>query len=252
MTNRVLTPLSSSASPASTLSNRLGIAGSMTLGPDSSRSIVQEERSQNEQPYLLQRMAAGEHEVLGTIEKRYGDRIRELARRLLPKDVDLDGAVQEALISVWRAAHRFDPTKTSSKSPELSFILMVARRRLIEKFIRRKRHKTSSIDTHDCSTVSVEDRSERSRSTDKSEAQRILLELGKLPEKQRDALLLRYCHRMSEEQVAEALGEAVGTTKSTLSRAKRELRRRLDNSNRENGLAFRTNDDTSNGGDSAA
>jgi RNA polymerase sigma-70 factor (sigma-E family) len=48
--------------------------------------------------------------------------------------------------------------------------------------------------------------------------------LGKLPERQRAAVMLRYYEDMSETEVAEILGISVGTVKSTVSRAMAKLR----------------------------
>lgn len=48
--------------------------------------------------------------------------------------------------------------------------------------------------------------------------------LGKLPERQRVAVMLRYYEDMSEAEIAERLGVSVGTVKSTVSRAMAKLR----------------------------
>ena len=47
---------------------------------------------------------------------------------------------------------------------------------------------------------------------------RVLRALSRLPERQREALVLRYYQRLSEAEIAEAMGISRGTVKSTLSR----------------------------------
>lgn len=48
--------------------------------------------------------------------------------------------------------------------------------------------------------------------------------LGRLPKRQRLAVMLRYYEDMSESEIAKALGVSVGTVKSTMSRAMAKLR----------------------------
>jgi RNA polymerase sigma-70 factor (sigma-E family) len=48
--------------------------------------------------------------------------------------------------------------------------------------------------------------------------------LGRLPERQRAAVVLRYYEDLSETEIAETLGVSVGTVKSTVSRAMAKLR----------------------------
>ena len=52
-------------------------------------------------------------------------------------------------------------------------------------------------------------------------------ELGRLPEAQRQVLLMRNVNDMSYEDIAAALKCQIGTVKSRLARAREELRRRL-------------------------
>jgi RNA polymerase sigma factor (sigma-70 family) len=52
--------------------------------------------------------------------------------------------------------------------------------------------------------------------------------LALLPERQREALVLRFFEEMSVEQTAEAMGCAPGTVKATVHQALRALRRKLE------------------------
>jgi RNA polymerase sigma-70 factor (sigma-E family) len=52
--------------------------------------------------------------------------------------------------------------------------------------------------------------------------------LGKLPYRQRAAIVLRFYEDLSEEQTARVLGCAVGTVKSSVSRGLRQMRKALD------------------------
>ena len=56
----------------------------------------------------------------------------------------------------------------------------------------------------------------------------VLAELARLPQRQREALVLRYWLDLPFEQVAEAMGIATGTAKSQVSRGLRTLANALD------------------------
>jgi DNA-directed RNA polymerase specialized sigma24 family protein len=52
--------------------------------------------------------------------------------------------------------------------------------------------------------------------------------LGKLPYRQRAAIVLRFYEDLSEEQTARVLGCAVGTVKSSVSRGLQQMREEMD------------------------
>ena len=47
---------------------------------------------------------------------------------------------------------------------------------------------------------------------------RVLRALSRLPDRQREALVLRYYQRLTQAEIAESMGISQGTVKSTLSR----------------------------------
>lgn len=59
------------------------------------------------------------------------------------------------------------------------------------------------------------------------EDRRVLRALAALPRRQREALILRYYQRLSEAEIAEAMGISRGTVKSTTARGLAALGRRL-------------------------
>lgn len=88
-------------------------------------------------PDLLPRIAASDETAVRDAVQRYRGLIWSLARQ---SDRDhTDDAVQEIFVDLWRAAARFDATKAS----EVTFVAMIARRRLIDRSRRRNRQPTS-------------------------------------------------------------------------------------------------------------
>ncbi|XAM00206.1 sigma-70 family RNA polymerase sigma factor [Phycisphaeraceae bacterium D3-23] len=65
----------------------------------------------------------------------------------------------------------------------------------------------------------------------KEQRDRLLAVLGDLPDRQREAVALRYFEQLSVRDTAAAMGCAEGTVKATLSQAIRSLRRRMEADN---------------------
>ena len=63
---------------------------------------------------------------------------------------------------------------------------------------------------------------------DRSDAETVRAALQRLPERYRDAVLMRYWEGRSQAEIAVALGIAEGTCKSILSRARELLRVALE------------------------
>jgi RNA polymerase sigma-70 factor (ECF subfamily) len=82
---------------------------------------------------LLQRVASGDMAAMQSCMDTYGGLMWSLARRFCPTATEAEDAVQEAFISVWENAQRYDP----SKGAEVTFVAMIARRR---RFERRNAH----------------------------------------------------------------------------------------------------------------
>src|SRR5215467_13463308 len=79
---------------------------------------------------LLGRVAAGDDQATRTCIERYGGLVYALARRFEGgAGADIEDAVQEIFLDLWKSAPRFDPAIAS----ETAFVATIARRRLIDR-----------------------------------------------------------------------------------------------------------------------
>ena len=78
---------------------------------------------------ILHRVADGEPAAIRELTDRYGGLVFALARRFSFDQSEVDDAVQEIFVALWKSAARFDPAIGS----EDTFVAMVARRRLIDR-----------------------------------------------------------------------------------------------------------------------
>ena len=142
---------------------------------------------------LLQRVADGDAAAVDECLSEYGGLVWSLARKMCPRHEDAEDAVQEIFIEVWRKADNYDPDVAS----EATYITMIARRRLIDRYRRRSR----DLDTTSIAEEVVVDDVEHERWIELSEEAeenrqrgRVLYEQWEHQlESHKDAICQRYC-----------------------------------------------------------
>lgn len=149
-----------------------------------------------------------------------------LAQRRLGHREDVEDAVQEIFLDVWRYADRFDPRRAE----EATFVAMIARRRLIDG-LRRRARQPSSVSLDEAlrdGSAGLRESDDVSRTFALGDEARIAAEhLHQLrPEEQR-VLRLSIYDGLSHATIAERTGLALGTVKSHIRRGLDSLRRTM-------------------------
>lgn len=160
-------------------------------------------RSDSAAAPLLARVAEGDEDAVRAVIARYGNLIWSLARRFDPADAE--DAVQEIFLDLWRSAVRFDPTVAS----EVTFVAMVARRRLIDR--RRTRARRPDASELEPALAVADSASAPDVDVDAARAARALDQMR--PE-QRQVLVLAIGHGLSHGEIAQRTGLPLGTVKS--------------------------------------
>ena len=166
---------------------------------------------------LLTRIAAGDHCAVDECLTRYGGLVWTLARRHLPNRAEAEEAVQEIFIDLWRHAGRFDERIAS----ELTFVAMIARRRLID--FRRKLQRTVSTSPMpaDLELAATEDRDSLAVGEDANWAREKLAQLRPI---ERKVIEMAIDKGLSQSQIAEALDIPLGPVKTSARRGLIRLR----------------------------
>lgn len=171
---------------------------------------------------LLQRVATGEVAAAQECIDRFGDLVWSLARRLLPRHVDSEDAVQEIFLDLWKSAARYDPQLAS----ESTFVAMIARRRLIDRRRRLARQMdpagSAPIDEVELPAVALPDRVEI-----QEEAARAVDALGALRPEQQRILRLSIYDGWSHQEIADHLQVPLGTVKTHVRRGLIRIRELL-------------------------
>jgi RNA polymerase sigma-70 factor (ECF subfamily) len=169
---------------------------------------------------VLLRMATGDTSACDECLARYGGVVWSLVRRACASHTDAEDAAQEIFVAVWKNAGRYDP----SLSSEVTFIATIARRRLIDRFRRRRR---DGCVQDLAAAEELPARHEPDRTEVGDEALRARQALQQLRSDERRVLELSIDAALSHEQIAQRLSMPLGTVKSHARRGLIKLRQVL-------------------------
>jgi RNA polymerase sigma factor (sigma-70 family) len=169
---------------------------------------------------LLPEIAAGNAAAVDRFLKRHTNMVWGLARRFCRSAEDAEDATQEIFVDVWRSAERYDPAVGS----EVTFLMTIARRRLIDRTRRQGRRPAAELleDAGAIAAAAVPDRAELH-----DEVARAKDALQGLRPEQREVLDLALGHGRTHQEIAAAIGIPLGTVKSHARRGLIRLRELL-------------------------
>lgn len=169
---------------------------------------------------LLQQIAAGNAAAVEEFLRRHGNTVWGLARRFCRNADDAEDATQEILVEVWKSAGRYDPAYGS----ELTFVMTIARRRLIDRA--RRLGRRPEIDLLEASEqIAAADQGDRVELGD--EVRRAQEALQQLRPEQREVLEQALTLGRTHQEISAAIGIPLGTVKSHARRGLIKLREML-------------------------
>lgn len=168
---------------------------------------------------LLPRVALGEDPAFRECLATYGKLVYGIARRFLRDGRDIEEAVQDIFIALWRSAGSFDPSRGS----EVTFVAMIARRRLVDRQRSAGARPLPLGDTGDTPDAPVPATMESY--VDARFAASALAELG---EDQRRVILLAALQGMTHDEISKELSLPLGTVKSHYARGVERVKRALE------------------------
>ena len=158
---------------------------------------------------LVALAARSEQAALGELYDRYGRAAYRLALRVLRDESLAEDAVQDAILSVWRTASRFVPERGTAST----WILTLVHRRAVDVVRREQRRRTDPLERapEPISGGGVEE-----EAWVRLQRERVQAALSQLPDQQREALELAYYGGFTQSELAERLGQPIGTIKSRM------------------------------------
>jgi RNA polymerase sigma-70 factor (ECF subfamily) len=170
----------------------------------------------------IARVARGDQEALGRLYDATAPLVFGLVSRLMRDDFTAQEVTLDVYQQVWRQAGRYD----ASRGRVATWLLTIARSRALDRLraaARGARHEP--MESLDDRPLDEPDPADRSVAAD--EARHIRTAMDSLPAAQRQALALAFFDGLTHVEIAERLGEPLGTVKTRIRTALLRLRTTL-------------------------
>jgi RNA polymerase sigma-70 factor (ECF subfamily) len=168
---------------------------------------------------LVLRCQTGDKAAFEELVSLYQSRLRYFLQKMVRDANGVDDLLQDVWCDVLQGVSRLaDPRAFRA------WLYQVARHRAFRE-LRKEGHLPCSLDGIDLSASDTED------DFSAEDAQRVHVALDRITVEHREVLLLRFIHEMSYEEIARVIACQLGTVRSRLHYAKRELRHALERMN---------------------
>jgi RNA polymerase sigma-70 factor, ECF subfamily len=174
---------------------------------------------------LLELIAAGRSDALEALYDRYKRLVFSVAFAIVGDGTAAEEVTLDVFVRVWRGAGRYRPERAKVST----WLGAITRHHAIDVLRwRGARASEESLERHESSLIGTLGSTGPEESLEATlERGRVLAALAKLPDDQRQALILAYFRGYTHEQIAERLHQPLGTVKTRIRIAMKKLRQLL-------------------------
>jgi RNA polymerase sigma factor (sigma-70 family) len=159
---------------------------------------------------LIALVRRGRDDAFDALVERYRPRLLAFCRNMMRSSEDAEDVLQEVFVNAYRAI-RADDRPIAAKA----WLYRIARNRCLNELRRNTAAGVESMDVFETSEPTAIETVER-----REHLKEIVVDVKRLPEQQRAALLLREMEGLPYQQIAEVLDTTVPSVKSLLVRAR--------------------------------
>jgi RNA polymerase sigma-70 factor (ECF subfamily) len=171
---------------------------------------------------LLVRMQRREPQALAELYDRYGGMVFRLIARIVRDCGIAEDLVQETFLRAWNRAGAFD----SERGAVGPWLLAIARNRALDYLRSQGRHSANTIELNETEHPSLFVNFPAEALT-LDMARQVQRALTRLNTQQREAIELAYFEGMSQSEIAQRMGQPLGTVKTWMRRAMQQMRENL-------------------------
>ena len=188
------------------------------------RKTADETAAPADDDQLLLAVASGDEKAYAALVHRHADRIYGYLLRLTRSAQDAEDLLQDTFFRVWRRARSYQPNRVQAST----WIARIAHNACIDSFRKLRSSDGVALDTLDTAMPEQLTSVELETAQIASDAlTNVEIQIGRLPENQRAALVLCQLQGFSNADAAHILGIKVRALESLLARARRTLRQGL-------------------------
>jgi RNA polymerase sigma factor (sigma-70 family) len=177
--------------------------------------------ARNELASLLAAISRGDRQAFSKLYERTSAKLYGICVRLMGNEAEAQEVLQEAYVTVWRKAGRFEPAKASP----ITWLVVLARNTAVDRL--RRRHATlEGLDA--AADVADDDPSAFNLLADAEDAARLYQCIETLDDRARAMIRSAFIDGASYPQLAAREGVPLGTMKSWIRRGLQSLRRCLE------------------------
>jgi RNA polymerase sigma-70 factor (ECF subfamily) len=187
-------------------------------------SMLDRERSEESQAELLRRIAVQDREALAHFYDQTAGVLFSTAVRILGDALEAEEAVQDVFVQIWNKAATFE----LALGAPLHWALGITRNRCIDRLRARKRRSHLLLElAEEGSNDPAMPEAQTAGMLSAEESAAVRSAVGGLPAEQRQSIEMAFFGGMTHQEIAEALGEPLGTIKARIRRGMLKLRESL-------------------------
>ena len=173
----------------------------------------------------MQRVVERDTEAFAQLYDRHADLIYSVALRVLADPALAQDTAQDVFLRLWRTPNAYDP----ARGRFVSWLVSVARNRAVDEVRMRGRRRVCEAGENAGGEDPPDGRAEDPQLAVQVQADRLAVRraLALLPDDQRTAIELAYFSGLTQQEIAERLGQPLGTIKTRTRLAMRKLRTAL-------------------------